>query len=86
MLNLRAVASHRAKLAQPLVGILREAGQVVPRELEEMITFNRGRGGGRGRYGRGRGRGGAGQNGGRGGGYSSGRGGFSSASGGYHRY
>ncbi|PWZ02726.1 ATP-dependent RNA helicase DBP2 [Testicularia cyperi] len=47
-----------SKQARELVGILREAKQEIPREVEEMCRFGGGGGGGRGFRGRGRGRGG----------------------------
>ncbi len=47
---------ENSKSARELVGILREAKQEIPREIEEMGRFGGG-GGGRGFRGRGRGRG-----------------------------
>ena len=50
--------SENSKSARDLVGILREANQEVPPELQDMVRYSGGGGGGfRGR-GRGRGRGG----------------------------
>jgi len=54
--------TENSKAARELVGILREAKQDIPSQLEEMVSFG---GGGGGRYGGGGGRGGRG--GGRGG-------------------
>lgn len=46
--------------ARELIGILREAKQEIPREIEEMSMYGGGGRGGGGRYGGGRGRGGGG--------------------------
>lgn len=48
---------ENSKSARELIGILREAKQEIPREIEEMGRFGGGGGGGRGFRGRGRGRG-----------------------------
>ena len=48
---------ENSKSARELIGILREANQEIPREIEEMGRFGGGGGGGRGFRGRGRGRG-----------------------------
>ena len=69
--------STNAKLARQIVGILQEAGQVIPQELRQFAATNRGGSGGfrsshfrgGGRYGRGRGR------------FGGGRGGYASYSG-----
>ncbi|PWN47592.1 hypothetical protein IE53DRAFT_320944 [Violaceomyces palustris] len=64
--------TENAKQARELVGILKEAKQEIPREIEEMCMYRGGGGGGRG-GGRGyRGRGGGGGRGGFGGARSSG--------------
>lgn len=57
--------SDNSKQARELIGILREAKQEIPREIEEMGMYGGGGGRGGGRGFRGRGRGGGGYHGGR---------------------